>query len=301
MESRQGYGLPKILDPKKFEKLVRDCASKKYNKLFGLYGRTGQKQHGIDIYANDDFQEVIQCKNYTTNDIKALKDAINKDFESAYNYFYKEKGWQFERFIVATAIDKDKKIDDIIIEHNQQNDIKIEFWFWEDIQDMEFKDNELLITYYENFVIDLNELKLVHTDNKAYADSFSETLFLHKHQSESKVNLRNLFVMPKYTEYRDYTPKTDLKEKIIDFLNGDTPFLFIEGDAGCGKSTLVSWLNDNEMKADDDETKMKIFGNRPIITIRLRDLDEGIIKSTQSLTNAILQHIGIYSGDTKKV
>ena len=80
-------------------------------------------------------------------------------------------------------------------------------------------------------------------------------------------------------------------------MNGDKQFLFIEGDAGCGKSTLVSWLNYNEMKADDDETKMKIFGNRPIITIRLRDLD---ITSTQGLTNAILQHIEIYSGDTKK-
>ena len=250
--------------------------NKKYKKTFSLYGRTGQKQHGIDIYS-DDFKEVIQCKNYTTNDIKALKDVINRDFKEAYAYFYQEKNWQFERFIVATAIDKDRKGDESIIEHNLNNNIKIEIWFWEDIQDMVLQDNELLIKYYKNFVIDLSELKLVRTDNKAYADSFCETLFLHKHQPESKVNLCNLFVMPKYTEYGNDTPKTNLKEKIINFLNGDKQFLFIEGDAGCGKSTFVSWLNYNNLKSDDDETRTDIFNGRPVITVRLRDLDEGIL------------------------
>ena len=215
MESRQGYKLFKMEDPKTFEKMVRDCASKKYGKTFSLYGRTGQEQHGIDIYSTNDFKEVIQCKNYTTNDIRALKDVINRDFEKAYAYFYQETNQKFERFIVATAIDKDRKIDDIIIEHNQQNDIKIEFWFWEDIQDIVLSYyDDLYKKYYES-----SAMKSVHTDNQAYADSFCETLFLHKHQSESKVNLRNLFVMPKYTEYRNDTPKTDLKEKIIDFLN----------------------------------------------------------------------------------
>lgn len=69
MSSRLGHKLPKPADAKRFEQMVRDCANKKYNKEFSLYGRTGQGQNGIDIYSVDDFEEAIQCKNYTSNDM----------------------------------------------------------------------------------------------------------------------------------------------------------------------------------------------------------------------------------------
>ena len=70
MSSRIYNILPKQTDAKIFEQMVKDCASKKYNKEFNLYGRTGQNQHGIDIYSINDFAEVIQCKNYTTLDLR---------------------------------------------------------------------------------------------------------------------------------------------------------------------------------------------------------------------------------------
>ena len=295
--------LPKETDPKRFEEMVRDCANKKYNKKFGLYGRNGQDQNGIDIYSIDDFEEVIQCKNYTTNDITKLKKEIKKNFESAYNYFYNEKDWQFNHFIVAAAIDKDTNIDDIIIEHNRniehnpKNDIKIDVWFWDDIETMLLEYDDLLNKYRPEYG---NPAKAVRTDNKAYADSFSETLFLHKEQKDSKVNLCNLFVMPKYKVYENSRPRTDLEDKLANFLTGNKPFLFIEGDAGCGKSTLVSWMNYDNLKSDDDNTKINIFDGRPVITVRLRDLDKSIINSTKSLTNAILKHINIYSRDKKE-
>ena len=75
MSSRLGHKLPKKTDAKIFEKMVRDCAYKKYNKNFMLYGSNGQDQHGIDINTpNADI--VIQCKNYTTNNLRALKETI---------------------------------------------------------------------------------------------------------------------------------------------------------------------------------------------------------------------------------
>ena len=287
--------LPKETDPKRFEEMVRDCANKKYNKKFGLYGRNGQDQNGIDIYSIDDFEEVIQCKNYTTNDITKLKKEIKKNFESAYNYFYNEKDWQFNHFIVAAAIDKDTNIDDIIIEHNRniehnpKNDIKIDVWFWDDIETMLLEYDDLLNKYRPEYG---NPAKAVRTDNKAYADSFSETLFLHTKPEDSKVNLCNLFVMPKYKVYGNDEPQTDLEKNLIRFLKRNK-FLFIEGDAGCGKSTLVSWLNYNNLKSDDD--KKNIFGGRPVITIRLRDLDRDIIRSKKSLIDSILQRMNLDS------
>ena len=296
MSSRLGHKLPKKTDAKIFEQMVRDCANKKYNKKFNLYARTGQKQHGIDIYCVDRFAEVIQCKNYTTNDKKALQGAINEDFQSACEYFYKENNWHFTSFIVATSADKDKIGDDVIIEHNLNNDIKIDIWFWEDIEAIILENPDLLLKYYKPFVIDIRELKIVHTDNATFAKSFSETLFLHKEQPDSKVKLCNLFVMPKYKENEYDVPKIDLEDKLFAFVKSDKRFLFIEGDAGCGKSTLVSWMNYNENKSDDDESKVNIFNKRPVITIRLRSLDKEVI-SKKGLMSAILKYMNL---DDKK-
>ena len=165
MSSRLGHKLPKKTDPKIFEQMVRDCANKKYNKEFSLYGRTGQNQHGIDIYCVDRFAEVIQCKNYTTNNRNALQDAINSDFQSAYEYFYNEKNWHFKSFIIATSADKDIIGDNIIIENNLKMDIKIEIWFWEDIEEILLENADLLMKYYQAFVLDEKELRRVYTDN----------------------------------------------------------------------------------------------------------------------------------------
>ena len=67
----------------------------------------------------------------------------------------------------------------------------------------------------------------VHTDNEVYAKSFSETLFLHKEQPDSKVNLCNLFVVPKYKENEYDNPKIDLEDKLSAFMESDKRFLFI--------------------------------------------------------------------------
>ena len=294
MSSRIGHKLPKKTDPKIFEQMVKDCANKKYNKEFNLYGRTGQNQHGIDIYSINDFAEVIQCKNYTTNDKKALKAKINEDFQSAYKYFCEEKKWNFTSFIVATSADKDKCVDDVVIENNLHSEIKTKILFWEDIEEIILANTDLLLKYYKPFVIDSSELKIVYTDNRDYADRFCETLFLHDEKTESQVNLSNLFVMPKYKDYekRGYSStKTDLENRLAKFINGKHRFMFIEGDAGCGKSTLVSWMNYHLQS--DDNTAKKIFGDRHVITIRLRNLDKEMIGSSKNLRKAILEYMNL--------
>ena len=43
------WNFPKPSDWERFEKMVCDCASQKWGKPFCIYGRKGQKQHGIDI------------------------------------------------------------------------------------------------------------------------------------------------------------------------------------------------------------------------------------------------------------
>lgn len=143
----------------------------------------------------------------------------------------------------------------------------------------------------------------VHLANQQYINSFTDTLFLHKKIEDSRVNLKNLFVIQKYrfinNGYSEFQEKHDnkgLQDVIADFLQENiTPFLFIEGDAGSGKTSLVAWMNYHY--SIGDEVAVQLFGKRPLLTIRLRDLDKKDIADSGSLTSAIRKYMNLSSLD----
>ena len=136
----------------------------------------------------------------------------------------------------------------------------------------------------------------IYTANNLYADSFCETLFLHKDKVNSKVKLSNLFVVQKYVELTTEgisVPKNDLINRIEQFIYDDNKqLLLIEGDAGSGKSSLVAYLN-----YSSKNNNQKLFKNRSLVTIRLRDLDRNMISENNSLSVAMLNYLNIYSFD----
>lgn len=94
----------------------------------------------------------------------------------------------------------------------------------------------------------------IHIANEKYVDSFKEPLFLHKEEGNSRVCLKNLFVLQKYQflthnnidweNSEDFDEDKGLQDAISYCLNeAKLPFLFIEGDAGSGKTTLIAWMN----------------------------------------------------------
>lgn len=111
---------------------------------------------------------------------------------------------------------------------------------------------------------------VVYVANQQYAKSFEEPLFLHKDTENTRVNLKNLFILQKYDIIKDRPWKIqttdegtqkDLQDEIADYLkDNDIPFLFIEGDAGSGKTTLAAWMNYHYSK--NDEIAKKLFDNR---------------------------------------
>ena len=144
----------------------------------------------------------------------------------------------------------------------------------------------------------------IHTANIQYVSSFKEPLFLHKHELETRVTLKNLFVLQKHQLLNNsdlpITPNQesmDLQDTISDFLKGIKwrKFLIIEGDAGSGKTSLVAWMNYHYSL--QDEISAQLFGQRPLITIRLRDLDKSVISKESSLSHAILNYMNIASLD----
>lgn len=134
--------------------------------------------------------------------------------------------------------------------------------------------------------------------NQQYIKSFTEPLFLHKDIDGTRVNLSNLFVLQKYQYIRDQcdAPRCNLEEMIANYLREeDASFLFVEGDAGSGKTTLIAWMNYHYSLGDETATHM--FNNRPLLTIRLRDLNKEDLEKNRSLSYAICKYMNIPSLD----
>lgn len=147
-------------------------------------------------------------------------------------------------------------------------------------------------------ILGLHKKLEVYIANSQYVDCFRETLFLHKRKGETRVNLINLFVMPKYKEHVLVDlddAENDLENRISRFVRCDSQVMIIEGNAGCGKSSLIGWMNYHAFL--NDEISKHVFKDRTLVTVRLRDLDRDVINSTGGLMIAILQYMNLENVD----
>lgn len=131
------------------------------------------------------------------------------------------------------------------------------------------------------------------TSNDIYINSFKTPLFLHKKNTDKddknlEVVLSNLFVFQKYNDGKD-----DLQERLENFIQSDSHVLIIEGDAGNGKSSLVGWMNYHYALNDDDSKNM--FGDKMLVTIRLRDLNKELIK--ENFCEALFEYTKTHDPD----
>ena len=164
------------------------------------------------------------------------------------------------------------------------------------------KDQDDKLDTIEQYLINQNQSEKktnhIYTANSLYADSFANSLFLHKNASNTKVNLKNLFVIQKYRTIswdKIGDVEKDLAEYLSNFINNDneTAFLFVEGDAGCGKSSLVSYLSYHY--ENNGDLKKKVFGEKHLLTIRLRDIKAEKIRESGELIQGILDYLQIKS------
>lgn len=142
-------------------------------------------------------------------------------------------------------------------------------------------------------------------DTQYYCDKYEEPLFLHrKLPGKGRITLKHVYTLPganiekhyrwnkiirKNTEKeadRDtsYTNIVDALREFIEYspqMPGEevVDFLFLEGKAAMGKSSLISWLCWNYVNAKDEVTDL--LGKRRLITIKLRDIP----RSHNSLLN----------------
>lgn len=115
-----------------------------------------------------------------------------------------------------------------------------------------------------------------------YADTFEQVMFLHRTHGSSRVTMSNLYVKPRFSiieAQNNVTQGDELDSFIKEFLcDAYSHALFIEGDAGIGKSSLVSYLAYHYRNSD--EVAKNIFGEYQIVCVRLRD----IVRETMHFT-----------------
>ena len=144
--------------------------------------------------------------------------------------------------------------------------------------------------------------------NDQYYNSFVENLFLHREEGSKTVRLKDLFVMPKYEEIQWNEKRNGdntvnyISEFAAHIMEGDRrqgEILFIEGDAGVGKTSLVSYLA--YLYIEEHKEWKQLFENKTLLCIRLRDIIPEQMKfSSDTIVKDILNYLGLKSMDEFK-
>ncbi len=134
-----------------------------------------------------------------------------------------------------------------------------------------------------------------------YVKSFGNVLFLHKTENRQAITLKDTYVQPAY----NFAARSDIKKTDVsyDFVTELRQFaqqhknrvMVIEGDAGVGKSSLISYLCYSNEKSVQ-QTGMGILGDSAVYCVRLRNLTMN--KSfMEAPVKEILHELGIQSYD----
>lgn len=286
MRKATHFALMPIEDPKAFEKLMVECATVKYGKCFSLIGRNGQTQYGLDLISKDGVIG-IQCKNYqeTRESRNAFVKVIGQNYETACRHYPKLK-----QFVAATTLKRDSSIQQSLMDYSQHSEPgKPEFdvLYWEDITELILEHDEILTKYFPEVIVE--KKPDVHTDNQLYCNAFTETLFLHRNRPNGeKVCLKNLFILQNYCLEGPHVYH-QTRRYLKQFISGEKKTLVIEGNAGSGKSSLVSWM---AYEHKNSKNHRSVFGERNLIVIRLRELDKETLQN-HGLLEALLDYMRI--------
>lgn len=138
--------LPQSRSAEEFESMCVDVLDILYDTYFEIYGRSGQKQNGIDLYAPSTGPNytVAQCKNYYNCSHEKLRSQLKKDIKSTQNL-----GFSIGLFIVMTSLSRDILTQNDILKLKCKSQIRI--LFWDDIQKILYENKELLKKYYPDF------------------------------------------------------------------------------------------------------------------------------------------------------
>lgn len=132
-----------------FEEIVASCLRIRWsNKNISRIGRSGQSQHGVDIYGNDDLgrRAGVQCKLFEGN---LNPNVVIKEVQKAERFLP-----YLDIYYIATTAPRDtklqQKINELSEERKMNHKFSIQLLFWEDlVQDLATDLSELNKHYPE--------------------------------------------------------------------------------------------------------------------------------------------------------
>jgi len=161
-----------------FQVLVADVAKSKYvENSVQEYGRQGQSQNGIDVYAVDVFDKHIgiQCKE--TKKVKLTSKVIDDEIVKAQKFKP-----SLDLFIIATTARIDAKLQDHVNTINSVNKytFKVQLWFWDDLNQDINRSHAVMASSYKTFQDNFGKSEIVNHlsslrlsfDRPAFIDDF---------------------------------------------------------------------------------------------------------------------------------
>lgn len=142
--------LPIPTNWKLFENMCQDVFSTRFGLDFQPYGRGGQNQYGIDLFATNTTGQivVVQCKNFFSGISSKTIDTELGKFENIplENIILREK------YIFATTAFRDTTIQNYILNLNisrtKDNKCPVEIYFWEDIVAIILNNKDIFTNFY---------------------------------------------------------------------------------------------------------------------------------------------------------
>ncbi|MEM1380752.1 MAG: hypothetical protein AAGH41_09015 [Pseudomonadota bacterium] len=141
---------PPTQDPSEFEDMVLAAVELRFqNKSFQRNGRSGQSQHGVDVYGDDDTGRLtgVQAKNTVGGVSEAVVDAEISKAEK----FNPE----IQRYILATAAPRDQAIQTYVLTKSKERirtaKFSVEIMFWDDVCAEFSKDSTQIQRFFPQF------------------------------------------------------------------------------------------------------------------------------------------------------
>jgi len=151
------HQLPPINNDEIFESFICDLFNEIYDtKSFNIYGKQGQNQKGIDIYSKEK-KIVIQCKKKDiTRGKQILKTELsNNILEDLNSVTSKDLKIEFNDFIFVSTFSNSVDLIELCseIKKEKQLDFTVDYWGWENLSSKALKYQNILKTYFNDFVI----------------------------------------------------------------------------------------------------------------------------------------------------
>lgn len=222
MNQLQVY-LPPPSNWQDFQDLIVEVARVRFlDSSVQEYGRQGQAQKGIDVYAQDYLEKHIglQCKETKTDSLTIA--IIDKEIIKAKNF-----SPALDLFIIATTAKNDTKLLDHVIKLNSDNahPFRLQIWFWDDINRDINRFQSVMASSYETFRKQFGQSELKNHlaavrlafDRPAFTDDF----LLERSYHDFELALISIKAFLKVGVLHDNWSKTVLVQTIPSSMIGD--------------------------------------------------------------------------------